>query len=235
MEPSQLTEKSFQEFKSLASKSKGVSSEHWCICVLPLEWTSMTCRSASDRGSHPLSSRTNLPSSTLDGSKEKVYPYSCVSQEMEDKLDDHTDKLTGAKSMYDLPQSDRYRKLEDDSFVYSTSDDLSSLLTYSESACNITGTSPSSPSHKDSMAKIREDISRYEYQNLPKDKGVTVEPRKETVIPKVSSKWTQFMCEEDSEDDNDEHQLLTGLGSGVVTSGCSVARYSAPIANKQHD
>ena len=183
-----------------------------------------------------------------------MYPYSCVSQEMEDKLDDHTDKLTNSRSTYDSPVSDRYRKLENDSFVYSTGDDLllGAPSNLSGSAGNImTGTSPSSPSnHKDTMAKIREDISRYKCENPPPAKareegghgsgGNTTEelPRKETAIPKVSSKWTQFMCEEDSEGeegDNEEQLLLGGLGSaGVVASGYTVAHYTAPVATKQN-
>lgn len=168
---------------------------------------------------------------------------------MEDKLDDHTDKLTNSRSTYDSPISDRYRKLEDDSFVYSTGGDLlGTPASLSGSAGNvITGTSPSSPSnHKDSMAKIREDISRYKCENPAQAKGRDEEgggstteelPRKETVIPKVSSKWTQFMCEEDSEGEEEgdnEEQLLRGLGSaGVVASGYTVANYTAPIATKQ--
>ena len=176
-------------------------------------------RSASDRGPHPLISRTNLPLSAQQGSKEKVYPYSCVSQEMEDKLDHLTDKLS-SKSAFDLPLSDRYRKLENDSFVYGTeTDDLSDPSMYS--SANI-GTSPSSSSnHKDSMARIREDISRYKCDKPPAPGGTG----KETVIPKVSSKWTQFMCEEDSEGEEDD-ELLRNLGSGVVSSGSAVAQYS---------
>jgi hypothetical protein len=173
---------------------------------------------------------------------------------MEDKLDDHTDKLTNSRSTYDSPVSDRYRKLEDDSFVYSTGD-VATPANLSGSPGNImTGTSPSSPSnHKDSMAKIREDISRYKCENPPQAKAIgddsghrgntksTTEElsKKETVIPKVSSKWTQFMCEDDSEGeegDNEEEQLLaTGLGSaGVVASGYTVAHYTAPTATKQN-
>ena len=170
---------------------------------------------------------------------------------MEDKLDDHTDKLTNSRSTYDSPVSDRYRKLENDSFVYSTGDDLllGTPANLSGSAGNImTGTSPSSPSnHKDSMAKIREDISRYKRENPPQAKardegghgGNTTEelPRKETAIPKVSSKWTQFMCEDDSEGEegDNEEQLLGGLESaGVVDSGYTVAHYTAPTATKQN-
>ena len=98
-----------------------------------------------------------------------------------------------------------------------------------------TGTSPSSPAnHKDSMARIREDISRYKCGNPPETKGSTAEPTRETVIPKVSSKWTQFMCEDDSEEDDDD-QLLRNLGSGLVTSGSAIAHYSAPIATNQYD
>ena len=183
-----------------------------CTCI-------HTYRSASDRGPHPLISRTNLPLSAQQGSKEKVYPYSCVSQEMEDKLDHLTDKLS-SKSAFDLPLSDRYRKLENDSFVYGTeTDDLSDPSMYS--SANI-GTSPSSSSnHKDSMARIREDISRYKCDKPPAPGGTG----KETVIPKVSSKWTQFMCEEDSEGEEDD-ELLRNFGSGVVSSGSAVAQYS---------
>lgn len=168
---------------------------------------------------------------------------------MEDKLDDHTDKLTTSRSTYDIPVSDRYRKLEDDSFVYSTGDDLlGTPANLSGSAGKVmTGTSPSSPSnHKDSMAKIREDISRYKRENPPQAKaggenGERMEepPRnsKETVIPKVSSKWTQFMCEEDSEEEegDNEEQLLRGLGSaGVVATGYTITHYTAPTATKQN-
>ena len=168
---------------------------------------------------------------------------------MEDKLDDHTDKLTNSRSTYDSPVSDRYRKLQDDSFVYSTGGDLLGTPTnLSGSAGNImTGTSPSSPSnHKDRMARIREDISRYKRENPPQAKGrdeggqnITEElPRKETIIPKVSSKWTQFMCEEDSEEEEEgdtEEQLLRGLGSaGVVAGGYTATHYTAPIATKQN-
>ena len=173
----------------------------------------------------------------MNGSKERVYPYSCLSQEMEDKLDDHSDKLSSSKSTYhDIPPSDRYRKLEDDSFVYSTANLLSGSPPYAMSSSGVTtGTSPSSPSnHKDSMARIREDISRYKCGNPPESKGSTAKTRRETVIPKVSSKWTQFMCEEDSEEDDDD-QLLRKLGSGLVTSGSAIAHYSAPIATKQYN
>ena len=166
---------------------------------------------------------------------------------MEHKLDDHTDKLTGSRSIYGLPVSDRYRKLDDDSFVYSTGDDLlGTPANLSASPGNmITGTSPSSPSnHKDSMARIREDISRYKCENPPQAKAreedhsgstdVQQVRKEETVIPKFSSKWTQFMCEEDSEEEgDDEEQLLGSLGSGVVASGFTVAHYAAPIATKQ--
>ena len=155
---------------------------------------------------------------------------------MEVKLDDHTDKLAISKSACDTPPSDRYRKLEEDSFVYSATNDLSSSPTYLMSSSDVmTGTSPSSPSnHRDSMARIREDISRYKYHAPPKSNGSAAKPRKETVIPKVSSKWTQFMCEEDSDDDEDD-QLLRNFGSGVVTSGSAIAYYSVPIATKQYN
>ena len=193
-------------------------------------------RSASDRAPHPLSSRTNLPSSSQNGSKERVYPYSCVSQEMEGKLDDHTDKLTSSRSSFEFPHSDRYRKLDDDSFVYGVGDGLSTSPSQSLSLPSnlLTGVSPSSPSnHKDSMARIREDISRYKYEGPPlRDDRGAEEQTKETSIPKVSSKWSQFMCEEESDDDEDD-LLLRNFDSGVVTSGSAVAHYSAPMATKQ--
>lgn len=196
------------------------------------------CRSASDRVSHPLSSRTNLHSSTPNGIKEKVYPYSCVSQEMEGKLDDHTDKLTSSVSAFDFPLSDRYRKLDDDSFVYDSGDILSPSPTHSPSVRKlITGTASSSPSnHKDSMARIREDISRYKYHDPPlrvENGTVGHTGAKVTTIPKVSSKWTQFMCEDESEEEDEDRQLLKNFGSGVVTSGSTVAHYPAPIIATQ--
>ena len=245
IEDSQRTKRSLQELKTLASKSKGISMDYFhvyiCVWVDPFD---LTFRSASDRGSYPLSSRTNLPSSSLSSSKDKVVPYSCVSQEMEDKLDDLTDKLTSSKSIYELPVSDRYRKLDEDSFVYNTGDDLlgATPASLSGSAGNLmTGTSPSLPSnHKDSMARIREDIGRYKRENPSPDKGGDDRggskgelSEKETAIPKVSSKWTQFMCEESEEEGDDEEQLLL-RGAGLVASGYTVAQYSAPIQARQN-
>lgn len=182
-------------------------------------------RSASDRGPHPLSSRTNLPQSSHHGSKDRVYPYSCVSQEMEDKLGDHTDRLTGSRPPLDLPTPDRYRKLDDDSFAEAAA---SSLLSNGVTL----GTSPSSPSnHKDSMAKIKEDISRYKCDAPAGEREASLVSKEDTVIPKVSSKWTQFMCEEESEGE-EEDELWRTFGSGVVSSGSTVAQYSSPVATE---
>ena len=175
-------------------------------------------RSASDRGPHPLSSCTNLTQSVQHGSKDRVYPYSCVSQEMEDKLGDHTDRLTSSRQPLDLPTPDRYRKLDNDSFVYATgAGDFSDAAASSLLSNGVTlGTSPSSPSnHKDRMAKIKEDISRYKCDAPPareRGGGTSVVNKEDMVIPKVSSKWTQFMCEEESEGEEDE--LWRNFGSG---------------------
>lgn len=208
----------------------------------PMMEVLLNCRSASDRGPRPLSNLANFSRSSLNGSKEKVCPYSIVSKEMENKMDDHEDKLLGSKSMSDFPPSDRYRKLEEDSFVYGTStvNCFEAASTTSTSSLT-TGTSPpSTTNHKDSMARIREDISRYKCQGLSvEEKGgeasSTLASKDERTIPKVSSKWSQFMCEEDSEEEEEEEgdHLVRELGSGVVTSGYTVAKYSTSIATKQ--
>ena len=179
-------------------------------------------RSESDRGPRPQLSAPRPNSagqgtSNSQGSAEVVYPYSSVSQEMESHLDDHTARVSS--SNYTLP-SDRYRKLDEDtsSFQSTSLQDLTSASVLSVS------------NHKDNIAKIKEDISRYscatDLCNGVSSTEIQQSTEGEQVIPKVSSKWSQFMCEEDSED---EESYFKSLASGqVLSSGSTVARFVAP-------
>lgn len=140
---------------------------------------------------------------------------------MESHIDDHKARVTS--SNYTLP-NDRYRKLNEDltDFQSTSLQDLTSTSTSGLSLSN----------HKEHIAKIKEDISRYSYINDDCNGGVrgsefqaAEEGRGEQIIPKVSSKWSQFMCEEESDDeDNYFETLATGQ---VLASGLAVARFAA--------
>lgn len=110
-----------------------------------------------------------------------MYPYSSVSQEMELLLDDHTARLKSSKSCYTLV-SEKYTKLDDDNGVCGDQ-------TYSQSLQDLS-VGPPPLSHHDSIAIIREDISRF---------STDVKQ-----IPNVSSRWSKFMCESESDSEEKE-------------------------------
>ena len=114
-------------------------------------------------------------------------PYSSVSRKMEMLLDQQPGRLTTSKSCYMLNSShtsERYTRLDDDTFVYEEDQAIS------QSMQNL---SKLSPSHKQQMAIIRKDISRYSRTDLT-DTGTGAQP---------ASRWTKFVHEEESGEDDD--------------------------------
>ena len=74
------------------------------------------------------------------------------------------------------------------------------------------------------MASIHRDISRYSKSEFPEHAAVSSEPLKteqknkkaSTDIPKASSKWSQFMCEESESEEEEEGRL--GGANGYISS-----------------
>ncbi len=145
---------------------------------------SLSNRRSSDVYPVSKSARTHLPtrssSSKINKGVEVVYPYSSVSRKMEVLLDGQPGRLTTSRSCYMLNStqtSERYTRLDGDTFVYQEDQAIS------QSMQNL---SKLSPTHKQQMAIIRKDISRYSRTDLT-DVGA-----------QSSSRWTKFVHEEES-------------------------------------
>lgn len=188
-------------------------------------------RSSSDRGPHPLTKAERATLPIPPKARETIYPYSAVSKDMELLLDGQTARITSAKSCYSLNVSERYRKLdEDQSNDYNTPQPLSQALQNILPPPTTTSTSAGATPHKthqDHMASIHRDISRYSKSEFPEHAAVSSEAlqteqknKKEkkasTDIPKASSKWSQFMCEESESEEEEEGRL--GGANGYISS-----------------
>ena len=134
-------------------------------------------RRSSDSRALPKSARATLPIHS-SSTKETISPYSSTSKEMQLLLDDHSAQVKAAQSCYFLP-SESYRKFEDESFVYDQN--------ISQSMHDLSS-KPSS--HKNTLVRIREDISRYSFDKLSPE------------VPTTSSRWNKFMtlCESEGEE-----------------------------------
>lgn len=117
---------------------------------------------------------------------------------MELLLDDHTPRLSAAKSLHALHQ-ERYRKLEEPT-PHSDA--------YSQSMFDLS----SSHSHNDDIETIRKDISRF---TQPLDSNKTTPT--DQIIPKASSRWSQFMREDDESGEDGEGGRSTHLLAGKST------------------
>ena len=105
-------------------------------------------------------------------------------------LDEQPGRLTASKSLYMLSSSqtsERYTRLDDDTFVYEEGQAIS------KSMQNL---SKFPSSHKEQMAIIRKDISRYSRQDLRESE--------------TSSRWAKFIREEESEGEENEHPSTRG-------------------------
>ena len=118
-----------------------------------------------------------------------MVPYSSFNKEMEEFLDDHTPSMSASKSLYALPQ-ETYRRLDTDEAAPTNDMQSHSML-------DLRG-----HSYHDDIETIRKDISRFSRPT----------PAEDSDIPKVSSRWSKFMCAEDT--DGDEAEGGSGLSSG---------------------
>ena len=123
-------------------------------------------------------------------------------------LDDHTARLKSSKSCYTLVP-EKYTKLDDGDQTQSQSlQDLS--------------VGPPQLSHQDSIAIIREDISRFSTDAKQ--------------IPNVSSRWSKFMCESESDSEEkareeegegeETEETDTKSSAHILSSRTAVAKYT---------
>ena len=128
----------------------------------------------SERTSHPLPAHN----------QEEVCPYSSVNLQMESTLDD----LRSAKSTYFHPN--RYTKLDEPE-----------MEQHSRSMLDLPSASSTSPAnHKEWMSEIKKDLDQFSQEQGTKQPNAAEEG---TRIPQLSSRWSQFMCESDSEEELD--------------------------------
>lgn len=129
--------------------------------------------------------------------QEMVCPYSSINLQMESALDDHcVGDMPSAKS-----RPDRYTKL--DTPTYNQPEQR-----HSHSMLDLSATSAGGPtSHKDRMSEIRKDLEQFSQahgkRGAKQPANMTDRSTEEQRIPKVSSRWSQFMCEEDSESEEE--------------------------------
>lgn len=208
------------------------------MCLLHMCCTCIY-RSSSDRRSHQ---------GILAPDKEQVCPYSSVNQDMKD-FSDTRSSLSGAKSMYFI-HPDRYTRLEDTPTFPSSSAWTSvsrnqpclaqSMFNLSAAAAASSSTSSTLPvDHKERMELIKQDLQRFSRRECVEKSSK--EPRSEGAseelgsIPRVSSRWSQFMCEEDSNsEEEEEEEGRNGRKDGrqqttsthILASKSSIAKYT---------
>lgn len=138
---------------------------------------------------------------------ENICPYSSVNQQMETRLDDNLD----SKSLYSPRPPDRYTKLDGPCFLYNSEQGSAHSLSLSD----LSSTSPgSSVNHKERMVQIKQDLQQFSNESEQSR-------RNERTIPQVSSRWSQFMCEDDSGSEGEEgtSSLLSCGGEQELNDG----------------
>ena len=188
--------------------------------TLALWHTTGPCRRVSDLGTlHCDSQEANL-----------ISPYSSINIEANfpaapSSVSIGTAPLCSAKSMYFSP--DRYTKLEED---YSTSCIQSpfsrGMPTNTQSMYNLT--SPTSTgNHKEKMEKIKQELQKFSKECKPSKKTAAGRDG----IPKVSSRWSQFMCEDDSNSEEEgckakEKVSTSASTTHILGTKSTIARYT---------
>ncbi len=133
---------------------------------------------------------------------DQVTPYSKASQEF---LENYTSTMSASKSLYTLTH-ESYRRLDSPSLNPPPSTDVQS-----QSMFDLRG-----HSYHDDIQSIRKDISRYS------------RPSKEMEdIPKSSSRWSQFMCQEEESGD----EVEGGQSQHLLTGTSNVAHFSMSRTN----
>lgn len=154
-------------------------------------WHNVIYRSFSERTPHPLVSHDQ---------GEEVCPYSSINEQMQ------SDHVGTSNSML-FHHQDRYTKLgvatEQQSHSHSMYD-LSS--------------SPSSPdNHKEWMSQIKQDLEPFSQPSSSSGQGGGSRVQSATNTGKVSSRWSQFMCEVDKKTTptlQEKEESLGWRGSG---------------------
>lgn len=135
----------------------------------------MYFRSLSDRIPRPVAALEN------------VCPYSSINLQMESDLgDDHHSS-----------RPDRYTKLA--TYEQHASGHSHSMLELPTSSCN----SPTT-NHKEWMSEIKRDLEQFSQEHGKMGAEQPDKSTDEQRIPTVSSRWSQFMCEEDESGSDEE-------------------------------
>lgn len=121
-------------------------------------------------------------------------------------LGDHTAALTSSKFVYFHP--DRYTKLDMPTPPPDKQQQQQQQSSgYSHSMLDLSSTSSSPGNHKEWMSLIKQDLEQFSKDDKSRasdtiSKPLITEDRKS--IPQVSSRWSQFMCESDESESDEE-------------------------------
>ena len=133
-------------------------------------------------------------------STDKLIPYSMVSQEMEKFLDENTPTISTSKSLHTLTH-ESYRRLDPPQpHTPPPPNDVQSRSMFDLR----------SHSYHDNIESIRQDISRF--SRPPEESGD---------IPKTSSRWSKFMCSEESGDEGE-----SGRSQHLLASKSTVEHFT---------
>lgn len=139
-------------------------------------------RSLSERKPHPLSAYE----------QEEACPYSSINLHLQMESDHD---LMSSKSMYFHPN--RYTKLDTPSTSLSKVEQADSHSHSMFDLSSAPSVSPDNHMHKEWMSEIKRDLEQFS-----QDHNSRTSSKKS--IPKVSSRWSQFMCEEDESESEEE-------------------------------
>jgi len=174
-----------------------------------------SCRRVSDLGT----SRRDAKDADL------VSPYSSVNFETTFQAAPSS-SLCSTKSMYFSP--DRYTKLEEDYSTCVQSPFSRGMPANTQSMYNLT-TPTSTSDHKEKMEKIKQELQKFSKKECMANSKKAAAGK--VGIPKVSSRWSQFMCEEDSnsEDESSKTKERGGRSSTsthILGTRSTIARYT---------
>lgn len=104
--------------------------------------------------------------------------------------------------------------------------DESDAEQHSRSMLDLPSASSTSPvNHKEWISEIKKDLDQFS-----QEQGGTKQPNAaedEKRIPRVSSRWSQFMCESDSEDELDEALTSSqGNTTHILANRSSIAKFT---------
>ncbi len=142
-----------------------------------------------------------------------VSPYSSMNQDM----------LMNSKSMFFHP--DRYTKLEHPHHTPTTTG-TTSTSSYSLSMCDLSSLSPGKTgqvNHRERMMQIKQDLKQFSRANSSKKTSVSPGTGGEERI--LSSRWSQFMCEDDSEEEK-ERDKEDDFTTHILTSKSTIAKFT---------